>query len=170
MLGHRGRTVRSVFPLTLISCSQPLFFKSWSSNSMTYSVEEEVGCRGGNYNNILSVLMMLNSFSLYWKKTNDTWLLLWVLQQDNVRALCFSCFNIEQDKNVTTRMRMRRCVCTKPSTGLLWSSPGVQLRVTERCLRSVTWSRIGRSGRSEQHSNNIIMTTTCTLDVCCSYV
>lgn len=50
-------------------------------------------------------------------------------------------------------------VCTQPSTGLLWSSPGVQLRVTARCLGSVIWSKTGGSGRSEWHSNNIIKTT-----------
>lgn len=40
-------------------------------------------------------------------------------------------------------------VCTEPCTRLLWSSPGVQLRVTARRLGSVIWRRTGGSGRSE---------------------
>lgn len=40
-------------------------------------------------------------------------------------------------------------LCTKPRMGLLWSSPGVQLRVTARCLTSVIWRRTGGSGRSK---------------------
>ena len=53
-------------------------------------------------------------------------------------------------------------VITQPSTGLLWSSPGVQLRVTARCFGSVIWRRTGGSGRSKG-GNNIITITTCTL-------
>lgn len=37
---------------------------------------------------------------------------------------------------------------TVPSTGLLWSSPGVQLRVTLRSLGSVICIWVGGSGRS----------------------
>ena len=45
-----------------------------------------------------------------------------------------------------------RGLCTKPRMGLLWSSPGVQLRVTARCLASVTWRSTGGSGRSRESS------------------
>lgn len=56
------------------------------------------------------------------------------------------------------------CVCmlvyTQPSTGLLCSSPGLQLRVTARCLGSVIWRRVGGSGRSEVGNNDMINTNT----------
>lgn len=56
-------------------------------------------------------------------------------------------------------------VCTKPSTSLLWSSPGVQLRVTSRRLGSVIWSWKGGSGRSDggrkQHHYHNHLYTAC---------